>query len=96
MNPPDSEPTPRLRPRGVPIRAILLFLAATILNFLTAGILFFGFLALWGLVLAPWLKLPASSPVILAAFVFAVAGSGILYRAAVKRYLGRKRGNPPL
>lgn len=94
MREPKSEPTPGIRPQGVRPQGVrpqgvLLFLAATILNFLTAGILFFGFLAFWGLVLAPWLKLPTSSPVIFAAFVVAVVGSGILYRAAVKLYLKR-------
>lgn len=86
-----SDPAPGARTPGARARGILLFLAATILNFLTASAFFFGFLALWGLVLAPWLRLPTSSPVIFAAFVLAVAGSGVVYRAAVKLYL-RKSG----
>ncbi|HOX13531.1 MAG TPA: hypothetical protein P5313_04295 [Spirochaetia bacterium] len=94
MRDPKGDPVPAARTPGARARGILLFLAATILNFLTASAFFFGFLALWGLVLAPWLKLPTSSPVILAAFVLAVAGSGILYRAAVKIYL-RKTGRAP-
>lgn len=91
MTDPKSDAIPGAGTRGSRVRAVFLFLAATVLNFLIASLLFFGFLALWGLVLAPWLKLPTSSPVIFAAFILAVAGSGILYRAAVKLYL-RKAG----
>jgi predicted metal-binding membrane protein len=94
MTDPKNDPAGPARIRGARVRGILLFLAATILNFLTASILFFGFLALWGLVLAPRLRLPTSSPVIFAAFVLAVAGSGIVYRAAVRVYL-RKSGRDP-
>ena len=90
MREPKSGPPPGSPSRGVRPGNVMLFLAATIRNFLTASVLFFGFLALWGLVLAPWLELPTSSPVIFAAFVLAVAGSGILYRAAVKLYLKRR------
>ncbi len=71
-----------------------MFLAATVFNFLTAAVLFFGFLSLWGLVLAPWLRLPSSSPVIFASFVLAVAGSGVIYRAAVKLYLKKEAKAP--
>lgn len=92
MTDPDAVPRPETslagpRARGIRLRSVLLFLAATVFNFLTAAGLFFGFLALWGLVLAPWLKLPSSAPIILAAFVLAVAGSGLIYRAAVKLFL---------
>lgn len=87
---PRSETSPAgPRVRGLRARRVLLFLAATVFSFLSAAGLFFGFLALWGLVLSPWLKLPSSAPVILAAFVLAVAGSGLIYRAAVKLFLSR-------
>ncbi len=94
MTDPRRDPGKPARIRGSRARGVLLFLAATILNFLTASILFFGLLALWGLVLAPRLRLPTSSPVIFAAFVLAVAGSGVVYRAAVKIYL-RRTGRDP-
>lgn len=90
MTDPKSDGIPGAGTRGSRGRAVFLFLAATVFNFLIASLLFFGFLALWGLVLAPWLRLPTSSPVIFAAFILAVAGSGILYRAAVKLYLKRR------
>lgn len=90
MTDPKSDAIPGAGTRRVRARGVFLFLAATILNFLTAASIFFGFLALWGLVLAPWLRLPTSSPVIFAAFVLAVAGSGVIYRAVVKFYLRRR------
>lgn len=94
MMDPERGPAQEPRHRGARARIVLLFLAAAVFNFLTAGVLFFGFLALWGLVPAPWLRLSSSAPVILAAFTLAVAGSGILYRRVVKLYLKRTGRNP--
>lgn len=67
-------------------RTVLLFLAATVFLFIVASALFFGLLALWGLVLAPFLRLSSSSLVIFCAFVLAVAGSSLVYRAVLKRF----------
>jgi hypothetical protein len=69
---------------------IALFIAATVFNLVTIAILFFAFLALWGLALAPIFKLPTSSFVILVAFAFAAAGSAFIYRAVAKWYAHRK------
>lgn len=71
-------------------RAIGLFVLATVFNLVLIVVLFFGFLVLWGLVLAPLLKLPTSAIVVLFAFVFATAASVFIYRAAAKWYARRK------
>ncbi len=73
---------------------ILFFLAATAFNLAVTAALFFGALALWGLVLAPFLRLSSSAFVILPAFAAAVAGSALIYKAALKAYLRRRSGNP--
>ena len=79
-------------------RAIGLFILATVFNLVLIIALFFGFLILWGLVLAPLLKLPTSAIVVLAAFVFATVAAVFIYRAAAKwdaRRKGLAGGGPP-
>lgn len=79
-------------------RAIGLFVLATVFNLVLIVVLFFGFLTLWGLVLAPLLKLPTSAVVVLIAFVFATVASVFIYRAAAEWYARRKElvgGGPP-
>lgn len=76
---------------------ILFFLAATLFNLAVTAVLFFGSLALWGLVLAPVFRLSSSSIVILGAFALSVAGSALIYKAALGLYLrrtGKGRGDP--
>ena len=71
---------------------ILFFIMATLFNLAVTVLFFFGILALWGLVLAPLLRLPSSAFVILAAFVLSVAGSAFVYKAALKIYARRTGG----
>ncbi len=64
-----------------PGNAAIFVAAATAVNFILIGLAFFGFLTLYGLFLAPVLKLGSSAPVILAAFGLAVALDALAYRA---------------
>jgi len=76
---------------------IAFFLAAVAFNLICTAALFFGLLFLWGAVLAPLLRLPSSSLVILCAFAASVVGSAYIYKRVLAYCLRRfsnEKSNP--